>query len=191
MSPSQETIPDASGAAPRELSQVLAINRSTKAFSSYAVSLVSLPAGALYAPITTATPGVKAYTSVQVSETAHIELNSDLVFCNHSCDPSLIFDMERNEVRVVDERALKEGEKVTFFYPSTEWEMAQPFDCTCGTERCVKRISGAKDMDEEVLKRYRLNGHIERLLEQRRKERGQNGNANGHPTNGHATNGTA
>jgi len=22
---------------------------------------------------------------------------------------------------------------VTFFYPSTEWKMAQPFDCLCGS----------------------------------------------------------
>lgn len=29
-------------------------------------------------------------------------------------------------------RGLAEGQDITFFYPSTEWDMAQGFDCACG-----------------------------------------------------------
>ncbi|KAK9899869.1 galactose-proton symport [Cystobasidium minutum MCA 4210] len=150
------------------LEEKLHVNRSSEAFSSYASSKVSLPAGSVFSRITVATPGKKAYTSVQTSENTHIELNSDLVFCNHSCDPSLVFDMSKMEVRVVDDRDLKEGDALTFFYPSSEWDMDQPFDCHCKTSKCCGRISGARDMDVEVLRRYWLNPHIEQLLSKKK-----------------------
>jgi hypothetical protein len=146
-----------------DLATRLYVNRSEKAFASGAVSLVDLPAHALFARITTATPATKAYTSVQTGEDSHIELNSELVFCNHSCDPSVIFDMAKFEVRVGD-RELKKGDALTFWYPSSEWDMAQPFDCSCGSVRCKGTITGAKDMDEGVLREYWLNEHIERML---------------------------
>lgn len=146
------------------LEKKLHVNRSSEAFSSYASSLVSLPAGSVFSRISIATPSKKAYTSVQTSENTHIELNSDLVFCNHSCEPTLNFDMSKMEVRVVDGRDLKEGDALTFFYPSSEWDMDQPFDCHCNTPSCCGRIAGAGDMDEKVLRRYWLNPHIEALL---------------------------
>ena len=55
-----------------------------------------------------------------------------------------------------------------FFYPSTEWHMAQPFDCLCGKPSCRGRISGASDMTEEQLSGMFLNKHIHELLEQRK-----------------------
>lgn len=147
----------------------LQVVRSSKAFASGAVSLVDLPAGAVFAPITTATPGPKAWTSVQTGRDSHIELNSDLVFCNHSCTPSLNFDMHKMEVRVVDDRPLKKGDALTFFYPSSEWEMDQPFVCTCGAGEgiCIGSIAGAKNMSRDTLGRYWLNPHIEELLQER------------------------
>ncbi|KAL2855963.1 D-isomer specific 2-hydroxyacid dehydrogenase [Aspergillus pseudoustus] len=144
---------------------LLRVVRSTKAFASGAYSEVSLPAGALFAKITTATAGTKAYTSVQTGPDSHIELNSDLVFCNHSCTPSLNFDMHKMEVRVVDERPLTAGDALTFFYPSSEWEMDQAFQCTCGSgQKCKGLIEGAKGMSRKDLEGYWLNPHIEELL---------------------------
>ncbi|KAJ5923835.1 hypothetical protein N7466_008022 [Penicillium verhagenii] len=144
----------------------LQVNRSAIAFGSGAYSLIDLPAGALFAKITTATPGKKAYTTVQTGANTHIELNSDLVYCNHSCAPSLVFDMSRLEVRVVDDRALKAGDALTFFYPSTEWDMDQPFQCTCGADACRGMITGAKATSIGVLRQYWLNPHIEALLQE-------------------------
>ncbi|KAI9791532.1 MAG: hypothetical protein M1833_001516 [Piccolia ochrophora] len=147
-------------------------------FTSGALSLVNLPAGSLFTRITTATPvGNHAYSSVQVSSNAHIELNSDLIYCNHSCAPSLIFDMARLEVRVVDDKPLIVGDPLTFFYPSSEWDMAQPFDCTCGAPMgvCKGRIAGAKHMTVADLDGYWLNEHIVRLLS----EASLNAQANG------------
>lgn len=169
---SRDVVPD--------LATRLHVERSEKAFGSRAVSRVDLPAGALFARITTATSGSKAYSSVQTSEDSHIELNSELLYCNHSCSPSLVFDMSKFEVRVNPEKDLRKGEVLTFWYPSSEWEMAQPFDCTCGTSMCRGTISGAKDMDEKVLREYWLNPHIERMLDSRAGTKtGQNG-INGH-----------
>lgn len=159
--------PTTATASPPTHPGLLRVVRSPKAFASGAISEVSLPAGAVFAKITTATPGKKAYTSVQTGRDSHIELNSDLVFCNHSCEPSLNFDMARMEVRVVDDRPLKVGDALTFFYPSSEWEMDQAFECTCGAQGCKRVIEGAKGMSREVLQGYWLNAHIEELLKER------------------------
>jgi len=157
----------------------LHVERSERAFGSRAVSLVDLPAGAVFAKITTATPATKAYSSVQISEMAHIELNSELVFVNHSCDPSLVFDMGRFEVRVGDGRDLKKGDELTFFYPSSEWDMAQPFDCNCGSVKCKSVIDGSRKMDEAIVREYWLNGHIERMLDARDARKNGTNGANG------------
>ena len=49
-------------------------------------------------------------------------------------------DVER--LALVARRALPVDTELSFFYPSTEWEMAQPFDCWCGSVRCLKKIQG-------------------------------------------------
>ncbi|PWY70907.1 hypothetical protein BO70DRAFT_298882, partial [Aspergillus heteromorphus CBS 117.55] len=141
------------------------IHHSPIPFTSGAFSLTSLPAGSLLCKIDTPTPSKKAYTSVQTGRDSHIELNSDLVYCNHSCAPTVNFDMDRMEVRVVEGRDLKVGDPLTFFYPSTEWVMDQPFECTCGVgERCKGWITGAKGMGRDGLEGYWVNGHIEEML---------------------------
>lgn len=61
-----------------------------------------------------------------------------------------------------------------FFYPSTEWHMAQPFDCFCGTPSCRGRIAGARDMPRAQLEGLWLNGHIRELLDER--DSGRSGN---------------
>lgn len=144
---------------------VLHVHRSPKAFSSSAISQTDLPPGAVFAKITTATPATKAYTSVQTGRNTHIELNSDLVFINHSCTPSLNFDMHRMEVRVVDDRPLRKGDLLTFFYPSTEWNMTQPFECLCGAGDgvCKGWIRGASGLTDHQLQGYWLNPHIEEM----------------------------
>jgi hypothetical protein len=148
-------------------------------FASLSRSLVTLPAGALLAridmpPLTFAK---KAYSTVQIPRTQHIDLNCDFLFINHSCEPSVEFHVqvieERPvvEVRVASRRApdgrikgLKKGDELTFFYPSTEWDMAQPFDCNCGAGSCRKWIAGAKDMGIAKLQGLFLNDHIKEML---------------------------
>jgi hypothetical protein len=151
-----------------DLNRLLRVEHLPGAFAARSVSLVDLPAGAVFARINNPTPANCAYTSVQASRTLHIELNCDLVYINHSCRPTLIFDMARWEVRVNPDlkEGLHTGDELTFFYPSTEWDMAQPFDCLCKQAECRGRITGAKDMPAEVLSKYWINPHIEELLQE-------------------------
>jgi len=147
-------------------------------YTSGATSLVSLPAGSLFTPITTATSATRAtYSTVQIGADKHIELNSDLLYCNHSCAPSLEFDMGKFEVRVARDRDLKEGDALTFFYPSTEWDMAQPFRCECaaGEGRCLGWIKGAAWLEGGGLGGYWLNEHVRAGLEGREAEERKTG----------------
>jgi len=75
---------------------------------------------------------------------------------------------EHMEVRSL--RDIQKGEMITFFYPSTEWSMAQPFDCLCKSGKCIGRISGAKDIKKDVLERYWLTEHIRRLKKKQESE---------------------
>ncbi|GMK55415.1 hypothetical protein CspeluHIS016_0204710 [Cutaneotrichosporon spelunceum] len=110
---------------------------------------------------------VKAYSSVQYGNgpSDHLELNSDLLFMNHSCDPSAEMYLyagspDRWEV-VAGPRGLKDGQDITFFYPSTEWDMAQGFDCGCGAKNCLGRVYGAAYHTlEELEARGLVNDHI-------------------------------
>ena len=83
-----------------DLTRLMRVDKRPGNYASASYSLVSLPAGALFARITTPTPATAAYSSVQAGKNLHIELNCDLVYINHSCSPTLIFDMQAWEVRV-------------------------------------------------------------------------------------------
>lgn len=69
---------------------------------------------------------------------------------NHSCAPSVYVVLPSNRISEWHVKAgpkgIKEKEDLTFFYPSTEWDMAQGFDCNCGASVSVmssqKRTSG-------------------------------------------------
>ncbi|KAK2598127.1 hypothetical protein QQS21_005759 [Conoideocrella luteorostrata] len=107
------------------------------------------------------------YATVQTGKNSHLNLNSDLLYINHSCEPSLIFDTGSMNI-LVGPNGLQPGDELTFFYPSTEWNMAQPFTCLCGHSTCRGNISGAKDMTARQLEGVWLNGHIRELLEEQR-----------------------
>lgn len=62
-----------------------------------------------------------------------MELNSDMVYINHSCAPNVAMDVDRMVVRALEDIAI--GEELSFFYPSTEWEMEQPFECWCNSDK--------------------------------------------------------
>ncbi|PSS00541.1 hypothetical protein BD289DRAFT_334217, partial [Coniella lustricola] len=102
------------------------------------------------------------YASVQVDCNKHILLNSDLLYLNHSCEPSLILDTSNMQI-LAGPKGLQPNDELTFFYPSTEWLMAQPFACNCGTASCRGTIAGARDMTTAQLAGYWLSGHIRKL----------------------------
>jgi hypothetical protein len=98
-----------------------------------------------------------ARPTIQLNRDTHIEIGA-LATLNHSCDPNVLLDTKR--MVVVAARDIGPGEELTFFYPSTEWDMAAPFECVCRSPQCLGLIQGAKHLPADVLRRYFINHHI-------------------------------
>ena len=114
--------------------RLLEVKPSEGSFRTWVASKVDLPPGALFARLTgISQQSLQSYSSVQAGHDLHVDFNTDARFINHSCDPTL----DTFEIRVRRDRALKKGETLSFFYPSTEWMMAQPFDCWSGAGRGI------------------------------------------------------
>ena len=103
------------------------------------------------------------YLTVQVGIDKHITLRPEfLQYINHSCDPNVFFDT--TSMKLVCLKPIEAGEEFTFFYPSTEWDMAQPFVCQCNSANCLQLIQGARYISTETLKQYRLTDFIQEQL---------------------------
>ncbi len=108
-------------------------------------------------------PSPTKYT-VQVELDRHIRLKPEVIqYICHSCDPNVRFDVTRR--MIVALKPLAAGEELNFFYPTTEWNMAEPFDCWCGTDRCHGRIAGAKHLPLEARNAYIFEPHIVKLFD--------------------------
>lgn len=108
------------------------------------------------------------YLSVQIGEHQHIHLlPTFLQYTNHSCEPNTFFDTQKGEIIAV--RNINENEELTFFYPATEWAMAQPFKCLCNTNSCLGMIQGAAYLSDEVISNYRVSEYIQKKLYKRAK----------------------
>lgn len=106
------------------------------------------------------------YLTVQVGIDKHIVLQPEhLQYINHSCDPNVFFDTFAMQIVALKEIA--EGDEMTFFYPSTEWDMAQPFTCFCGCSNCLGEIRGAAHINPEILSTYTLTRFIQQQLHDR------------------------
>ena len=53
-----------------------------------------------------------------------------------------------------------ESYELVYFYPSTEWHMAQPFFCACGASDCLGRIDGAARLTDAQLAPYALSPFV-------------------------------
>jgi len=73
------------------------------------------------------------------------------MYLNHSCEPSAWI----RGLSVVALRDIEAGEGVTFDYNATEFAMAEPFDCHCGTAGCVGRVAGYAALDAAQRERVR------------------------------------
>jgi len=103
------------------------------------------------------------YLTVQVGETEHIHLQPEfLQYINHSCNPNVIFNTTLYQLECL--QPIKTGDELCFFYPATEWSMAQPFECLCGSKKCLKYIQGAAHLPIESLEGYKLTDFIQRML---------------------------
>ncbi|MEO6488821.1 MAG: SET domain-containing protein-lysine N-methyltransferase [Ferruginibacter sp.] len=128
-------------------------------------AIVSFKKGALISTFsagdTFSTPN---YLTVQKGINEHITLLPQfLQYINHSCDPNVFFDTTSMEVIALKD--IQPNEEFSFFYPSTELDMAQPFLCYCGSRSCLQNIKGAKYIPGKILKKYRLTDFIQQQLQ--------------------------
>lgn len=106
------------------------------------------------------------YLTVQTGTNRHITLNPDfLQYINHSCTPNTFFNTASMELVCL--QPIQPGDEFTFFYPSAEWEMAQPFVCNCGTAACIQLINGASHLSVETLSKYKLTDFIRQQVKQK------------------------
>ena len=102
------------------------------------------------------------YLTIQISETKHIHLFPEyLQYVNHCCEPNVLFNTTTMQLESVTDIEL--GEELRFFYPATEWKMAQQFVCNCGKPSCVGLIQGAADTSSEILNKYKLTDFIKSM----------------------------
>ena len=90
--------------------------------------------------------------SIQLDLNKHLDFpavrkaNDDLDYCwqylNHSCEPNGYMNIEEFTFRAL--RSVRKGEEITFNYLTTEFELATPFNCQCGSARCFGFIQGNK-----------------------------------------------
>lgn len=100
-----------------------------------------------------------SYLTLQTGLHKHISLSpASLQYTNHSCDPNVFFDTDKMELIAL--RSIQPDDELVFFYPSTEWQMASPFACNCGSTKCLGTIAGAAALRQEQLQTYRLNSFI-------------------------------
>lgn len=103
------------------------------------------------------------YLTIQIDINKHITLQPDyLQYVNHSCKPNVFFNTTTFQFTAL--RDIDIDEELTFFYPSTEWDMAQAFQCHCGNDNCLQIIRGAKYLSADVLKHYQLTDFITKML---------------------------
>jgi len=131
-------------------------------------------AGDVLFAVTGITTAMPSRYSIQVGDAEHIDLSPGtpvdemLVrhpwrFLNHSCSPNAAY-RHRTFVAL---RPIESGESVTYDYDTTEFDMAEPFDCTCGSDACRERVSGfahLSPMAQEAL-RPLLADHLRRRLD--------------------------
>lgn len=112
------------------------------------------------------TQSYATYLTVQTGVDRHITLMPEfLQYINHSCAPNVFFNTTTMELICL--QLLQPGDEFTFFYPSTEWEMAQPFVCNCGNPACLQLINGASHLSVETLSKYKLTDFIRQQVKQK------------------------
>jgi hypothetical protein len=99
--------------------------------------------------------------TVQISRDKHTHVGK-LAALNHSCDPNVILDTDK--MVMVARQDIEKGAELSFFYPSTEWEMAAPYICLCGAANCIHVVAGARFLPLSTLENHYLNSHIREII---------------------------
>ncbi len=102
------------------------------------------------------------YQTIQIGQSLHLEELGIIAYLNHSCQPNTVVNTSDLTIRANRDIAI--GDSLTFFYPSTEWEMDRPFVCLCGAPSCIRLVAGAKYLSIDVLRHFFINQHIREMI---------------------------
>lgn len=81
----------------------------------------------------------RTWRTLQLAQNRHLR-NEFLNFVDHSCAPNALLDVDKLALVAIRDIAI--GDPVTFFYPGSEVELSQSFDCHCGSDECIKQVNG-------------------------------------------------
>lgn len=108
-------------------------------------ALEAISAGEMLMAIAEVFVEQRARHTIQIDEHRHQAGTNEIDdYLNHSCDPNCALDFERLELVAV--RSLAAGEELSFNYLTSEWDMAAPFACGCGSAACIGTIAGFRHL---------------------------------------------
>ena len=90
----------------------------------------------------------RTWRTLQLDEGRHLR-NEFLNFVDHSCSPNAVLDID--SLALVAIRVIAPGQPVAFFYPGSEVELSQEFECHCGSSECLKYINGGFYLTREQM----------------------------------------
>jgi hypothetical protein len=117
------------------------------------VAVQPIPAGAFICRIEGRETPAPSRFSLQVGRDRHLDPDDardplDRVrrrfwrYLNHHCEPNAVI----RDFALLAIRDILPGEGVTFDYNTTEWDLADPFACHCGSDACVGTVRGARHL---------------------------------------------
>ena len=95
--------------------------------------------------------GRPSANTLQLAEGYHYQAFPEPLRINHHCSPNGYMCFEDMTYRAL--RDVSAGEELTFHYCTTEFEMANPFDCLCGSPDCLGWVAGFKHLDEKQVEK--------------------------------------
>jgi hypothetical protein len=137
------------------------------------ISREPVPSGRCLFKIDGELTDVPSRYSVQVGRTLHVDLPAGYgleesmdqfywYFMNHSCEPNAVIRGRR----LVALKSIEPYQGIRFHYNTTEYELAEPFDCRCGSNRCEGQIRGFRFLPRFEQERLRpwLANHLLSVL---------------------------
>jgi hypothetical protein len=85
--------------------------------------------------------------TIQLDARRHVLTRNGMwMYMNHACEPNVRIDVDNRQMIAI--RDIPAGAEPMFNYNTTEWDMASPFTCGCGTRGCVGTVRGFRHLNQ-------------------------------------------
>ena len=123
-----------------------------------------IPAGTVLFPVVgNILPGPTMHT-IQTGLDEHVDIKSDIMYTSHECcTANSEIRFHKKPWELVTVRDIEAGECICFDYVTTEYKMAEPFDCMCSGD-CRKRVSGFHSLSKEEQQTLISEGKVSPLI---------------------------